>query len=113
MPPPMMSLSHLERSDSITPILDETCSPHSNNDVTTRSPTLNGHVLTPKLPTSSATVESMSEERRGCAHLGATDDGSEGALGLVDGAREVVELLLEEEAGNRRGQELGHTGRGG
>lgn len=42
-------------------------------------------------------------------NLGATDDGGEGPLGLLDGACEVVELLLEEEAGHGGGEELGHT----
>jgi hypothetical protein len=46
-------------------------------------------------------------------NLGAADNGSEGALGLADGTLEVVELLLQEEARNRRREELGHTGGGG
>ena len=40
-------------------------------------------------------------------HLGAADDGSEGPLGLRDGAVKVVELLLHAEAGDRRGEVLG------
>lgn len=41
--------------------------------------------------------------------LGAADDGREGALGLGHGALEVVELLLEEEAGHGGLQVLGHA----
>ena len=44
--------------------------------------------------------------------LGATDDGSEGALGLVDGTLEVVELLLEKVAGDG-GLEVGGDTLGG
>jgi hypothetical protein len=47
------------------------------------------------------------------AHLGATNDGRERALGLADSALQIIELLLEKEAGNRRGKELGHTSSGG
>lgn len=42
-------------------------------------------------------------------NLGASDDGGEGSLGLLDGARKVVELLLQQEAGHRGGEELGHA----
>lgn len=40
-------------------------------------------------------------------NLGASDDGGEGPLGHLDGALKVVELLLEEEAGHGRREELG------
>lgn len=46
-------------------------------------------------------------------HLGATDDGSEGALGVGDSAVKVVELLLKKEAGHGGLEELGHTSGGG
>ena len=42
-------------------------------------------------------------------NLGASDDGGEGPLGHLDGALKVVELLLEEEAGDRGREELGDT----
>lgn len=42
-------------------------------------------------------------------NLGASDDGGEGPLGLLDSAREVVKLLLQQESGHGRGEELGHT----
>lgn len=42
-------------------------------------------------------------------NLGATHDGGEGALGLLDGALKVVELLLQQEAGHGGRQELGHA----
>lgn len=42
-------------------------------------------------------------------HLGATDDGGEGPLGLLHGAREVVELLLQKEPGHGRREELRHA----
>merc|ERR1719182_504386 len=41
--------------------------------------------------------------------LRAADDRREGALRLRDGAVKVVELLLEEEAGDRRREVLGHA----
>ena len=41
--------------------------------------------------------------------LGPADDGREGPLGVGDGAVEVVELLLHAEAGDRRGEVLGHA----
>ena len=46
-------------------------------------------------------------------HLGATDNGSERALGHVNSAAEVIELLLEEEARDRGREELGDAGSGG
>mmetsp|Transcript_27165 Transcript_27165/g.59366 ORF Transcript_27165/g.59366 Transcript_27165/m.59366 type:complete len:503 (+) Transcript_27165:129-1637(+) len=46
-------------------------------------------------------------------HLGATDDSAERALGLEHGTLKVVQLLLEEETRDRRGQELGDTLGGG
>lgn len=42
-------------------------------------------------------------------NLGASDDGGEGPGGDLDGSLKVVELLLEEEAGDGRREELGHT----
>ncbi len=54
--------------------------------------------------------------RAGCRtgwNLGAADDGSERALGVADGTVKVVELLLEEETGDGRLEELGDAGRGG
>ena len=47
------------------------------------------------------------------ADLGSADDGSERTLRLADGALQVVELLLEKEAGNGRREELGDTSSGG
>mmetsp|Transcript_13005 Transcript_13005/g.22029 ORF Transcript_13005/g.22029 Transcript_13005/m.22029 type:complete len:479 (+) Transcript_13005:86-1522(+) len=46
-------------------------------------------------------------------HLGPAHDRAEGALGLQHGALQVVQLLLEEEAGHGRLQELGHALGGG
>eukprot|EP00899_Mesostigma_viride_P028401 jgi/Mesvir1/8746/Mv26114-RA.1 len=46
-------------------------------------------------------------------HLGASDDGAEGARGVSDGAIEVIQLLLQQVAGHGGLEELGHTGSGG
>ena len=40
------------------------------------------------------------EDRELGGDLGSTDDGGEGSLGVVDGAVEVLELLLDEKAGD-------------
>mmetsp|Transcript_2844 Transcript_2844/g.6236 ORF Transcript_2844/g.6236 Transcript_2844/m.6236 type:complete len:286 (+) Transcript_2844:1154-2011(+) len=46
-------------------------------------------------------------------HLGATHNGHEGLLGVLDSTVQVVQLLLQQEAGHSRLQELGHTLSGG
>ena len=45
-------------------------------------------------------------------HLGAAQNGNEGALGLGDGFPQVVEFLFHEEAGHRWFEEGRHAGRG-
>lgn len=42
-------------------------------------------------------------------NLGSADNSSEGALGLLDGPLKVVQLLLQQEAGHGRREELSHA----
>lgn len=49
-------------------------------------------------------VEQVVDQLNLVADLGAAEDGEEGTLGLLEGLREVVELLLHEEAGGLLGK---------
>ncbi len=118
MPPPMTSLSHLPRRDSITPILEETCRARVERQAKGRRPCVRLGVTLCRKRFAELRKEWASGiaaepfRRRANWHLGAADDGGEGALGVADGTIQVVQLLLEEEAGDRRLEELGDAGCG-
>ena len=49
------------------------------------------------------------KEREGGGDLGSSNNGGERALGLLDGAIQVVQLLLQQEARQTLGDHLGHS----
>lgn len=81
-----------------------TTAAHHNSRSTTTRPVATP--TTPALPPLSTHHPCLTDLG---GNLGASHDGGEGPLGLLHGALKVVELLLQQEAGHGRGEELGHT----